>query len=146
MLQNNLIMLRNTAGFSQEDVAEQVGISRQAYAKWEKGSSIPDIEKCAKLANLYGVSIDSLLNFDTHIEGIKTAIAPAPKGKHIFGTVTLNDKGQIVIPKIARDIMGLETGTRLIVLGDETEGIALVKADIFERNMQKTMELANKHF
>ena len=146
MLKDNLIMLRNINGYSQEDVAEKVGISRQAYAKWEKGSTIPDVEKCAILAKLYDISIDSLLNFDTHIEGLNTAIAPAPKGKHIFGTVTLNDKGQIAIPKTARDVMGLEAGTRLIILGDETEGLALVKADLFERNIQKTMELANKHF
>ncbi len=37
MLKDNLIVLRNTLGLSQEEVAERVGISRQAYAKWEKG-------------------------------------------------------------------------------------------------------------
>lgn len=37
MLKENLVMLRNIQGYSQEEVAEKVGISRQAYAKWESG-------------------------------------------------------------------------------------------------------------
>lgn len=49
MLNDNLIMLRNVHGFSQEDVAEKIGISRQAYAKWEKGTTVPDIEKSKRL-------------------------------------------------------------------------------------------------
>ena len=44
MLKENLIMLRNMYGMSQEDVAEKIGISRQAYAKWEKGATLPDFE------------------------------------------------------------------------------------------------------
>ena len=39
MLKENLIMLRNIHGFSQEQIAEKIGISRQAYAKWENGVS-----------------------------------------------------------------------------------------------------------
>ena len=44
MLKDNLILLRKMRGLPQETVAEAVGISRQAYAKWEKGISVPDIE------------------------------------------------------------------------------------------------------
>ena len=57
MLKENLIMLRNTHGFSQERIAEKIGISRQAYAKWESGATVPDIEKCSLLADVYGVSV-----------------------------------------------------------------------------------------
>ena len=53
MLRDNLIMLRNINGYSQEQIAEKVGISRQAYAKWESGATVPDIEKCQKLAEVY---------------------------------------------------------------------------------------------
>lgn len=140
MLKDNLIVLRNLTGFSQEEVAEKIGISRQAYAKWEKGATIPDVEKCAALAELYGVTVDSLLKFETSAG--EKPIAPGPSGKHIFGTVTMNEKGQIVIPKIARDIMKLQSGERLVVLGDEVEGLALVKAELFELNVQKAIELA----
>ena len=53
MLQENLIMLRSIAGKTQEDIAEVIGISRQAYAKWARGETIPDIEKCSRLAEFY---------------------------------------------------------------------------------------------
>ena len=61
MLQDNLIMLRNMYGMSQEEIAVKIGISRQAYAKWESGATVPDIEKCKRLADFYDVTIDSLL-------------------------------------------------------------------------------------
>ncbi len=52
-----------------------------------------------------------------------------PDGKYIFGLVTIGDKGQIVIPKKGREVFGLKPGDQLLVLGDEEQGIALVKAD-----------------
>lgn len=54
-----------------------------------------------------------------------------PKGKHIFGTVKVGERGQIVIPKAARDIFDIRPGDSLLVLGDEERGIAIVKSDIF---------------
>ena len=59
MLKDNLIMLRNIHGFSQEEVAGKIGISRQAYARWESGAAVPDIVKCGRLAAVYGVTMDS---------------------------------------------------------------------------------------
>ena len=91
MLKENLTMLRNIHGFSQEQIAEKLGISRQAYAKWESGATVPDIEKGSGLARVYGVSLDSLVK-DERVEGIGT-IPPAPAGKSIWGTVTVNDRG-----------------------------------------------------
>ena len=88
MLKENILMLRNVNGYSQEEVAEKIGISRQAYAKWEKGETIPDVERCQKLAELYGVTIDALLNFSGKVG--TTTLLPGPKGKHIFGTTKIN--------------------------------------------------------
>ena len=139
MLKDNLIMLRNMHGYSQEEIAEKIGISRQAYAKWESGATIPDIEKSSCLAKVYGITIDSLIKTET-ADGIGI-IPPAPKGKNIWGSVTINERGQIVIPKAARDKFGLTGGQRLIVLSDE-EGIALVPAEIFEARMKALMEVA----
>ena len=62
-----------------------------------------------------------------------------PKGKYAW-TATVGEKGQIVIPKAARETFTLREGDRLVVLGDESEGIALVKAEIFERKMQQLLE------
>jgi len=139
MLKDNLIMLRNMHGYSQEEIAEKIGISRQAYAKWENGATIPDINKCSCLAEVYGITIDSLIKTET-ADGIGM-IPPAPKGKNIWGSVTINERGQIVIPKAARDKFGLTGGQRLIVLSDE-EGIALVPAVIFEARMKAVMKAA----
>lgn len=49
MLKENLVILRNIHGFSQEDIAGKIGISRQAYAKWENGATVPDIENVCVL-------------------------------------------------------------------------------------------------
>jgi len=141
MLKDNLIILRNIHGFSQEEIAERIGISRQAYAKWESGATVPDIEKCARLADVYGTTIDSLIRTESE-EGMGM-IPPAPRGKNIWGSVTVSDRGQIVIPKGARDRFGLTVGQRLIVLSDE-HGIALVPAEAFEANMKTAMELITR--
>ncbi len=137
MLRDNLIMLRKLNGFSQEQVAEKINISRQAYAKWESGATVPDIEKAALLAQMYGVSLDSLMKTET-AEGVGV-LPPAPLGKNIWGTVTVGERGQIVIPKAARDKFALKTGERLIVLSDEN-GIALLPAEAFERQLQELMD------
>lgn len=126
-------MLRNVKGYSQEEVAERIGVSRQAYAKWEKGETVPDVERCQKLAELYGVTIDSLVNYSNKIGA--TTLTPGPKGKHIFGTTQINDRGQVVIPKKARELFGINSGDALVILGDEAEGIAIIKADVFEKRM-----------
>ena len=133
MLSENIVMLRNLNGYSQEEVAEKVGISRQAYAKWEKGETIPDVERCQKLARMYGTTIDALISENGKVG--HTPIAPAPKGKHIFGTAKINDRGQIVIPKKARDLFDIKKDDELVILGDETEGIALVKVELFEQRI-----------
>ena len=125
MLGENLLTLRKINGFSQEDVAEKIGVSRQAVAKWENGTTSPDIANCVALARLYNVTVDELLTFDSHeIEGL----AVPPKGKYLFGTVTVGEKGQIVIPVKARRIFHLNPGDDLLVLGDIEQGLALVHA------------------
>lgn len=141
MLKDNLIMLRNINGFSQEEIAEKINISRQAYAKWESGATVPDIEKSKRLADVYGVTIDSLMKTET-VDG-KTTIPPAPKGRNIWGSVIINERGQLVIPKAARERFALTGGQRLIVLSDDQEGIALVPAEIFETRMKRAMEFAS---
>lgn len=137
MLKDNLAVLRNIHGFSQEAIAEKIGISRQAYAKWEAGATVPDVEKCGLLAEVYGTTIDSLVRTEP-VEGVGT-IPPAPKGKNIWGSVAVNDRGQIVIPKGARDLFGLTAGRRLIVLSDES-GIALIPDEAFMAGMNRALE------
>lgn len=136
MLSENLLTLRKMRKLSQEQVAEEVGVSRQAYAKWEGGETTPDVGACMQLARFYDVSLDALVN---DVEEKHFGMSLPPKGKHLFGVVTVGDKGQIVIPKKARKIFGIEAGDRLVVLGDEAQGLAMIKErDMlnFMRNMQ----------
>ena len=128
MFSENLIQLRKLNQMTQEELAEKVGVSRQAVAKWESGESIPDIEKSRLLAETFGVSLDDLVNFES---SENMGLAVAPKGKHLFGLVTVGDKGQIVIPAKARKVFDISPGDSLVVLGDEGQGLALIKSEQF---------------
>lgn len=124
MLSKNLQELRKRFHYSQEEVAERVGVSRQAVAKWESGETVPDLANTMALASLYDVTLDDLVN---HQDERNSGFPVPPKGKHVFGTVTVGDKGQIVIPVKARKIFQIQPGDSLIVLGDESQGLALMK-------------------
>ena len=126
----NLTILRQLNQYTQEEVAERIGVSRQAVAKWETGQSVPDILNCDALAELYDVELDDLIHYDQR----QTGESIPPKGKHIFGAVRVGERGQIVLPKQARDVFKIKPGDMLIVLGDEEPehpGIALMKEDFF---------------
>ena len=123
MFKDNLISLRKMNHLSQEELAEKLGISRQTLSKYETGESVPDIEKCKVIADYFEVSIDDVVN---HSEK-ETGLLVPPKGKHLFGMVKMGDKGQIVIPAKARKIFDLKPGDNLIVLGDEAQGLAIMK-------------------
>ena len=61
ILADKIMSLRKKNGWSQEELADQLGISRQSVSKWESGMSIPDLEKIVKMSTLFGVSTDYLL-------------------------------------------------------------------------------------
>lgn len=127
MISRNLAYLRRANGYSQEEVAEKIGVSRQAVAKWENGDSVPDLANSIALSELYRVTLDNLVKYEECGSNL-----PIPeKGKHIFGSVTVGERGQIVIPKKAREIFHIRPGDSLLVLGDEAQGIAIVKSDEF---------------
>ncbi|MCQ2545497.1 MAG: helix-turn-helix domain-containing protein [Clostridia bacterium] len=122
----NLIELRKYHNYSQEELAEMIGISRQTLSKYETGESLPDIEKCKLLADVFGVTMDDLISYNKD-EQENLGLGIPPKGKHIFGMVKVGDKGQIVIPSKARKIFEIQPGDNLVVLGDEGQGIAIIK-------------------
>ncbi|MBQ9663088.1 MAG: helix-turn-helix domain-containing protein [Oscillospiraceae bacterium] len=131
MISKNLMFLRRKANLSQEALAEKIKVSRQTLAKWENGESIPDVLHCDQIAELFEISLDDLLHTDLQ------AVPEPMKGKYVFGTVTVGEKGQIVIPVKARRIFGIRPGDSLMVLGDEQRGLALVDAKFF-------LEVANQ--
>ena len=66
------------------------------------------------------------------------------KGKHLFGMVNVGDKGQIVIPARARKLFDIKPGDQLVVLGDESQGIAIMKANDFLNMANLIRESMNK--
>ncbi len=128
MFKDNLVQTRKLKGMTQEDIAEKVGVSRQAVAKWESGETSPDLEKSRLLAEVLGVSLDDLVSFEP--EG-NLGMSVPPKGKHIFGVVTVGEKGQIVIPAKARKLFHISAGDQLVILGDESQGLAVLKTEGF---------------
>ena len=122
----NLTELRKYHNFSQEQLAEMIGVSRQTLSKYETGESLPDIEKCKLLADVFSVSVDDLISYQRD-QAENMGLGIPPRGKHIFGMVKVGDKGQIVIPAKARKIFDIQAGDNLIVLGDEGQGIAIIK-------------------
>ena len=73
-LGNNLFQARKKAGLSQESVAEKLGVSRQTISKWETDETIPDIYQSKKLAKLYNLTLDELIDFDIDIKEIEEII------------------------------------------------------------------------
>ena len=72
-------------------------------------------------------------------------IAPRKeKTRHLFGSVKVGERGQVVIPKEAREIFGIRQGDILLVLGDVERGIALVKADALQEFARKILDSAGK--
>ncbi|MCR5296860.1 MAG: helix-turn-helix domain-containing protein [Clostridiales bacterium] len=127
MIGANLQKIRKQKRMTQEALAEAVGVARQTIAKWEAEESAPDLELAGRLAAALEVSLDDLVNApEDELDG-----HPGMQGKHMFGVVTVGDKGQIVIPVRARRVFHINPGDQLMVLGDENSGIALVDAQFF---------------
>lgn len=68
------------------------------------------------------------------------------EGKHLFGLVKVGERGQVVIPKKARELFGIKPGDSMMVLGDENTpfpGIALIKNDIYVELIERIMATSN---
>ncbi len=129
MISSNIRYLRNQEGLSQEAFAERFGVSRQSVAKWENGDSTPDIVKCREIADHYEITIDSLVSLPLSEE--QGELSKPNEGKYIFGVTKVGERGQIVIPKHAREIFDIKPGDRLMVMGDTNKGgIALAKVSM----------------
>ena len=69
-LGNHIMQARKKAGLSQEAIAEKLGVSRQTISKWETDETVPDIYQSKKLAKLYHLSLDELIEFDVDLKEI----------------------------------------------------------------------------
>ena len=73
-LGDNLLKARKRMNLSQEEVAEKLGVSRQTISKWELDETLPDIRQSKKLASLYNLSLDELIEFDVEMKEIERII------------------------------------------------------------------------
>lgn len=69
LLSEKILYLRKEKGWSQEDLAYKLGVSRQAVSKWESMASMPDLDKIVKLSKVFGVTTDYLLDEDAIFDG-----------------------------------------------------------------------------
>lgn len=102
-LSENLRTLRAKSGRTLENVAEIIDVSRQSVSKWETGESCPDIEKCLRLARLYGVSLDALVN-----KPIGELVSEGEQNdRYVFGLTRLKADGTIKLPPKAAEVFSI---------------------------------------
>jgi len=68
----------------------------------------------------------------------------APEGKKFYGSITVSERGQVVIPAGARKDFGIKTGDKLLVFGDLEKGLGIATYDIMQKTMEGTAELFNE--
>ncbi len=87
MLSEKLYKLRKNSGLSQEQLAEQLNVSRQAISKWESGTAVPESEKLITISNYFGVSVDYLLKDDEEDKAKATVSVMEEKPRMIAGII-----------------------------------------------------------
>ena len=70
----HLLKKKKKKGLSQEETAEKLGVSRQTISKWETDETLPDIRQAKRLAVLYGVTLDELIDYDLDVQEIQEII------------------------------------------------------------------------
>ena len=129
ILAEKIALLRRQNGWSQEEFADQLNVSRQAVSKWEGGTSIPDLDKILKLSALFEVSTDYLLKDELERPD---ATAPLPEEERVTEpcrTVSLDEANaylstvQAVHGKIAAGVgLCILSPIALLVLGAWSDG------------------------
>lgn len=135
ILADKIIDLRKKNGWSQEELASQLGVSRQSVSKWESSQSIPDLDRILKMSDIFGVSTDYLLKDD--VEPADTppqmdAPQPEEEGARMIGMEEAYhylSMVQMAAPRIARGVtLCILSSIVLFLLGglsDEEGGFLL---------------------
>ena len=104
ILADKIMNLRKKSGWSQEELAEQLNVSRQSVSKWESGASIPDLERIISMSKLFGVSTDYLLKDDevNEIPNVSVDVYEAPECRTV--TVEEADTYMNIVAKNAKKV------------------------------------------
>lgn len=131
ILAEKIMVLRKKKGWSQEGLAEKLGVSRQSVSKWESGASVPDLDKILVLSQLFGVSTDYLLKDE--MEETEGEQLPGPEGERQEeeeGTkvVTMEEAerfltlaGKLSLPRAAAAALCVLSPIPLVLLGGMSE-------------------------
>ena len=125
---DNLKLLRYQNGYTLEAIAEIISVSRQSVAKWEGGDSVPDIVNCVKLASLYKISLDELVN--RPLRNVMDNDFPTESDR-VCGVLEVSQEQTIRIPDPVMELFDLRCGGKVLLLADKKQGIALVKCSQF---------------
>ena len=120
---DNLRVLRQREGYSLEEVAELIDVSRQAVGKWEMGESLPDLPNTLKLTTLFKVSLDELVLQDL-------SVISKQNGK-VMGMLEVGSSGRIYLPNEVMNLFDIHTGENVLLLADKKQGIAIMKCSSF---------------
>lgn len=134
ILGEKITLLRKKNNYSQEDLANELGISRQSVSKWESGNSIPDLDKIIKISNLFGVSTDYLLKDELEEETLSETDEMLEEGKIVsleeaneFLEATLRFANKL---SLAILLFILSPITLIILGGMEDTGVAPITEDM----------------
>ena len=87
MLHETISSLRRKQGWSQEQFAERVGVSRQTVSKWETGVSVPELEKLLLISQCFGVTVDQLLGTRVDVQPAPSLVGVETRWRRILGLI-----------------------------------------------------------
>ena len=146
---NRLCELRKKHNLSQEELADKLGVSRQAVSKWERSESSPDTDNLIQLAKLYGISLDELLNGDDAIDIIeenKNSNSQDNSDSDVIfedndGTIVSTGKGVVTIKDDEGNVVTVEKG-KTIVTDKDGKSKTIVKKDLLKKFGSKEDKIA----
>ena len=132
-LYEKLYELRRASGMSQEELAEKLGVSRQAVSKWESGATQPELSKLIELSKLYSVSVDELLSLehakpeqDAAESPVQSNAEKAPAGKLSFRDFCIQHKkiiGGAAVALAALIAVGVHYNNRINTLSTQVNDL-----------------------
>lgn len=113
---NNIAVLRKKKGITQEELANELGVSAQAVSKWENNSSCPDVSLLTKIADYFGVSVDALLRAQEEdivdlAEEKEDNVKPDDKKNIVIKIMQQNGKENVIKVPFKFVKLGLNIGT-----------------------------------
>lgn len=113
---NNIVVLRKKKGITQEELANELGVSAQAVSKWENNSSCPDVSLLTKIADYFGVSVDALLRAQEEdivdlAEEKEDNVKPDDKKNIVIKIMQQNGKENVIKVPFKFVKLGLNIGT-----------------------------------